>query len=349
MDLSLFEHIELARPGWLWVLLPLALAWLAAATVLRQRMVAASDVPGYGASAQRRYRYPGFGLLLDALRQQPNMLPHVRSGWRMLVLACLLLALAQPEHVGPQLPQPAQRRDLVFIVDNSVAMNLRDYVFDQQRVARLTVLKGVLSRFVDQLRGDRISIVLYADEPYTLVPLTYDHGLVHNALERIGTGLAGRSNAVGDAVALAVKEAGETEARRRVLVLFSSAARPTGTIEPLDAARLAAQRQLRLYTVAIGAGSAAAEERRSSGLIYDPADLARLQTMAEITGAEAYVTTDTRELNAAIATIGRLETDPVAVEPRYVRRPLYQWPLLAGGLLLSVAQLGALLRRRQWS
>ena len=348
MALSAFGSIHLAQPLWLWLLLPLLLGWGITAVLLRRRPSPPDDLPGHSPSPWGRFRHPGFPLLIEALRRSHQPVRRPRGAWQVLVLACLLLALAQPERLGSQLPEPAQRRDLVFIVDNSVAMNLRDYVFEQQRIDRLTVLKGVLRQFTDKLRGDRISVVLYADRPYTMVPLTHDHNLVRGVLARMETGLAGRTNAVGDAVALAVKEAGEAQNRRRVLVLFSSAARPTGTIEPLDAARLAARQQVRLYTVAIGAGSAAAEERRGSGLIYDPADRARLQAMAQITGGESYLATDTRGLAAAVETIGRLETEPSAAQPRYLRQPLYQWPLLAGVLVLTLAQIGALAGGRQW-
>ncbi len=349
MALNALADIHFARPEWLWAMVPVLATWIALPKLLRQRRRTGADLPGYSASPAARYRHPRVDTLIGALHGlQASRFPQ-RGWWQALVLACLLVALAQPERIGAQLPQPAQHRDIVFIVDNSVAMNLRDYLFEGQRVNRLTVLKGVLNRFVDKLPGDRISLVLYADKAYTMVPLTYDHQLIHAMLSRIETGLAGRSNAVGDAVALAVKEAGDNGTRRRILVLLSSAARPTGTIGPLDAARLAARQKLPLYTIVIGAGTAAAEERRDSGLIYDPADQARLQTMAQITGAASYVAADTRALSAAIAAIGKLETDPVTDKPRYFQTPLYQWSLLAALSVLTVAQLIALFGRRQWN
>lgn len=349
MELSLFAALQLAHPAWLWLLVPVLL--IGAGWYLRPRrsVAQAGHLPGYSRAGQGRYRHPRFALLIEALAREPQSARPLHAAWRLAVLACLVLALAQPERIGPKLPEPAQRRDIVFIVDNSVAMNLRDYVLDRQRVERLAVLKGMLHRFVNKLPGERISVVLYADRAYTLVPLTYDHGLVHAMLNRIDTGLAGRSNAVGDAVALAVKEASEAPDRRRILVLFSSAARPTGTIGPLDAARLAAQHQLQLYTVAIGAGNAEAEERRRSGLIYDPADVAQLQSMAHITGARSYLTTDTRELATAIEAIAQTEQKPAQQQPRYAREPLFQWPLLAGLGLLSLAQLGSLTGWRRWT
>lgn len=345
MDLNAWSTLHWAQPAWLWAL-PALVALGVWTTRTGAEAAVDSGLPGHGGSTRDRFRHPRLDLLAAAQSEAGRPARRQFGLWRLLALACVVLALAQPQLRGAQLPESAQRRDLVFVVDNSVAMNLRDYQFQGQRVDRLTVLKGVLNRFVDKLHGDRISVILYADNAYTLVPLTHDHDLVRSLLARVDTGLAGRSNALGDAVALAVQEADTQSRRRRALVLFSSAARPTGTISPLDAARLAAQRQLPLYTVAIGAGSSAAAETRSSGLIYDPSDRARLQAMARITGAESYVATDTADLEAAVAAIARLETEPDAAEPRYRLQSLYPWPLALGMLLLSVAQLRSLWRGR---
>lgn len=337
--------VQFAHPGWLWLLPLLAIA----GALLLRRTERRHDLPGHSNSARGRFRFPRLGLVAQAAQSVDSPSKAYGGLWRLLVLACLVLALAQPEQAGKRLPEPSQRRDIVFIVDNSIAMNLRDYVFEQQRVSRLAVLKGVLNRFLDKLPGERVSVILYADRAYTLVPLTFDHALVRSVLNRIDTGLAGRTNAIGDAVALAVKEAAGATERHRVLVLFSSAARPTGSIPPLQAARLAADRQLPLYTVAIGAGSAAAREPGATGLIYDPAELNQLRTMAEITAAHAYLATDTGELATAIESISRLERQPIAPEARFERIPLYHWPLLGGLLLLSVVQLRAALGSRAWS
>jgi len=92
--------------------------------------------------------------------------------------------------------------------------------------------------------------------------------------------MAGRFNAIGDAIALAVKQAtqindktGKINKRKRILVLLTDADQPTGEIEPDVAAQLAKNANLPLYTIAIGATSLAAEESRLGGLLYSPVDI----------------------------------------------------------------------------
>lgn len=337
----MISNIELTHPAWLWLLVGFALT----AFILKRyqknqddetRLENLSVLPGRG---NIRHKHPLFFLLKQSTKTGPR--PHrvPKNWWQWVVLTCLVLALTQPVRTGKVLPEPPQRRDIVFIVDASVSMILRDYLLDGQRIDRMTLLKSVLNRFVDGLHGDRLSVIVYADQAYTMVPPTRDHNLVKTMLSRIKTGVAGRSNAMGDAIALAVKHAGKDPQRRRVLILFSSGARPTGEVTPEDIAALAAEMKLTLYSIAIGAGNATAEEQRIAGLIYDPADFARLENLAKTTGGRFFPTGDAESLTKAIADVAKIETNPVKPPPRHERRTLYQWPLAAGLLLLTLVQL----------
>ena len=70
----------------------------------------------------------------------------------------ILLSLAQPYRLGPELPKPQQYRDIVFIVDSSVNMVLRDYVVNDQRIDRMSMLKIVLNHFIKQLDGIGLAV-----------------------------------------------------------------------------------------------------------------------------------------------------------------------------------------------
>jgi Ca-activated chloride channel family protein len=320
--------IELVQPQWLWLLPALIVLRLIIA-----KLPVASRRP---AVTQTRFVHPLIHLITKT--------GITRSGgrwtqlWQWLVIAGLILALAQPVRIGEQLPQAPQRRDIVLIVSTSVSMVLRDYVSDGKRIDRMTLLKGVLARFIHDLPTDRFAIIVYADAPYTLVPLTGDHRLLTRMIGRIHTVLAGRSNAMGDAIALAVKEAQPASRQPRALVLFTDAALSGGTITPEAAAQLAARAHLPLYTVAIGAPSAGAEEQRRAGLIYHPADLERLRRLAARTGGHAYWAGDSNALSAAARDIAGRVPQAAKLPPRHLRLPLYQWPLLAALGLLALVQ-----------
>lgn len=328
--------IELANPEWLWLLPALA----AGALLWRYHGREQHDtgLSGGGGSSRLVFVHPLARLLREVSFRRPGRgLLWTVAIW--VSLAGLVLALAQPVRIGEKRPDPLPDRDIVFIVDASVSMMLRDYVLDGERVDRLAVLKGLLDRFAQQMHGDRLSVIVFAESAYTLVPLTRDQGLVRHMLARIQTGVAGRYDAVGEAIALAVKEAGRAPGRRRLLVLFTDVYRPTGAIHPDAAAELAAQAGLPLYTVSIGARGLEAGEPRVSGLIYQPVDVALLGDLAERTGAESFRADDIRGLERALRTIEQRAQEPVARQPRYYREPLYQWPLLTALMVLSAAQL----------
>jgi Ca-activated chloride channel family protein len=147
-------------------------------------------------------------------------------------------------------------------------------------------------------------------------------------------------------VALAVKEADKSPERRRILVLISDASQSSGNITTQSAAGLAANSGLPLYTVAVGAGTYDAEEIRTSGLIYHPANLELMKKLAESTGAQSYQAGDTASLEQAITDISSAEQYTAELAPQYYRQTLYQWPLLAALLILTLFQLIRLLQRQ---
>lgn len=330
--------ILLEHPAWLWLLPALAaVAWL-------WRRLGGPGEPATLAAGQagtRRFLHPLAHLL-------PRDGAAAGKRWRLVTawagLALLVLALAQPVRLGERLPEPPRQRDIVFIVDTSVGMLLRDYTLAGERLTRMDMLKRLLDELVQGLAGDRIGVVAFGESAHTLVPLTADHALVRSQLARLESGLAGRFKAIGAAVAQAVQAARRVQGgERRLLVLLTDGQQPTGAIAPLAAAQLAADEGLALYTVAIGATSYAAAEEGAGNLIYHPADLELLRAMAAQTGARAYHADGSAALAAAIRDI---TARPAAADdrpPRHRRLPLYPWPLLAAALLLLA---GMLPRRR---
>jgi len=331
-------HYELLlmRPGWLWLLLPvlsiLLLYWWRPAV-----FGAAGPSAGPGAEAVQ-LRHPLIGLLGSVGLQQRKT--RAALPFYFLVIACLSVSLSEPVLRGERLPDPPPERDIVFIVDTSIAMILRDYLLEGRRIDRMTLLKGVLDHMVQRLDGDRIGIIVFGEHAYTLVPLTRDQALLRAMLKRIEPGIAGRFNALGEAIALAVKHtrsaaAGEPK-RRRILVLLSASGSPTGTIDAHAAAELAADEGLPIYAIAVGAAGKAAEEARNTGLVYQTADLQRLQRLASLTGAQAFRAGDSAALEQALRDIVRRDSNQAARPPRYLTQPLYHWPLLLALLLLSL-------------
>ena len=258
----------------------------------------------------------------------------------------LIVALAGPVQIGNKLPDPPRQRDIVFIVDTSVSMVLKDYILNNKRIDRMNVVRSTLNNFIKNLKGDRVSIIAFADTPHVLVPLTSDTYLLQSMLLRLRTGIAGRSSAPGNAIALAIKQIRKQSNRHQIMVLLTDAALPIGSISPMQAANIAADAGLALYTVAVGADTYDAEEQRTTGLVYHPADRELLEKMAIATGAKPYLAGDSASLQSAIADIEQQQTYQQKIGDRFHKHSLHHWPILLALILLCLYQLRTVMWKR---
>jgi len=311
--------LQLGNPLWL-VLLPLTLLPL-------WRGLAARPVEGH----HTWLRHPdAAGLGAASGGRGTGMIPWLR----VAALALALLALAQPRSPGEFIPEPAQGRDLVLVVDASGSMLVRDYRAEGRPVSRLEVLQGVVTRFIGAREGDRFALIALAEEAATLVPLTPDRSLVAQQLARLRAGMLGDDTALGDGLALALRQF-EDGGVRPAVILFSDGESNAGIVRPTEALALARAAGVVLYTVEITGGAPLEIPEGEPGL----AD------MAETTGGRYFHATSTADLEAVVAAIDRLETAEAG--PLTGERLWRQWyPLPLGGALVLLALGGVLALRR---
>ena len=332
---------QLNQPAWL-LLIPLVFLLIFLPQLIKRKYLAKSVQANLASSKNEHqiFYHPlidiiSFNYKTEKIKSTPTL-------FYLFILILFIIALCQPVHIGKKLPDPPKERDIIFIVDTSVSMILRDYFLNGQRIDRMTLLKGMLGDFIKQLKGERMSIIVFGDHAYTLVPLTSDQHLLQSMLARVEVTMAGRFNAIGEGIALAVKNSTQhltqESKRKTTLVLLTDADQPTGTIEPVAAAMLAKNAQLPLYSIAIGATNIAAEEKIKGGLLYSPADLNLVKKLSGITGAESYRAENQQALNNAIQSITSHGTNIRKIKPVYENKPLYSWFLILAFLLFSFRQ-----------
>lgn len=306
-------------PYWL-LLIPAFVGYL---LVMRQRAYS-DDLEG----SPLTLTHPRLGAVLFTA-QNPGRARH--SMWyRHGATLLLCVALAQPQSVGDWIPETPEGRDIVLLLDASVTMSIRDFELDGQPVERLTVLKGIMQRFVENRPEDRFGVVVFGSKASTLVPPTFDHGLVSASLNRIQAGIAGDNTAIGDVLGLALKQVKLQGRARPALILVTDGDNTAGDMRPAEAVELARRMSVPVYSVQIGGDVTESSSASANTEILEPG----LRDIAELTGGQYYIAGNSNALNAVIQDIGALEKS--IVRPA-TRRAVTQWYLVP--LLLALALL----------
>lgn len=317
--------------AWPWLLLALPLPYLARLLPSAEQDSAALRVPFFitltelADNARPVARRPVF-------RALPWLI------WILLVVAC-----ARPQWVDEGMELPSSGRDLLVAVDISGSMRIPDMVLGGKQADRLTMIKQVLTRFLVRREGDRIGLILFGLRAYLQAPLTFDRATVQHFLNDAEIGLAGDGTAIGDAIGLAVKRLHERPEQNRVLILLTDGANNSGEIAPVQAAKLAAEAGVRIYTIGVGADELVMNDPIFGERVVNPSedlDEKTLSEIARLTGGRYFRARDTEKLEQIYGLLDKLE--PVLGDSETFRpaKALYMWPL---GLALLLTGLRLLL------
>jgi len=267
-------------------------------------------------------------------KQWPILLASL--AWFCLVVACM-----RPQWMGEPIEQAVSGRDLMLAVDLSGSMEAKDFIVNDRPVDRLTATKNVASEFIKRRAGDRLGLILFGTQAYLQTPLTFDRATVITLLNESALGLAGENTAIGDAIGLAVKRLRKQKTESRVLILLTDGANTAGEVTPLKAAELAADNNLKIYTIGIGADEMIIRSFFGSRKVNPSGDLDEktLKAIADKTGGRYFRARNTEELNKIYQLLDELE--PVEKDKQYFRpkTELYHWILAIALLLASIISL----------
>ncbi|BCG66001.1 MAG: Ca-activated chloride channel homolog [Methyloprofundus sp.] len=323
--------------AWPWLLLLLPLPWL-----IRR------FAPAANTAEQAALKVPFLDDFNVAEAQNTVATNKPWLLWLAIAAWCLLVfASMRPQWLGEPIEQGISGRDLMLAVDLSGSMEERDFIVGKQRVDRLTATKKVASEFIERRIGDRIGLILFGTNAYLQTPLTFDRKTVQILLNEAFITLAGESTAIGDAIGLAVKRLKGQKADSRVLILLTDGANTAGKVTPIKAAELAADYQLKIYTIGIGADEMVVRSFFGSQRVNPSRDLDEktLTAIAEKTGGQYFRARDTDELKQIYQLLDELE--PVEKDKQFFRprSELFYWPL---ALALVLATMISMMRLR-WS
>lgn len=290
------SSLEFISPNWFWILpLPFLVYWL---------------TPAYR-TKRTAIKVPFFDLLIKALGEEPSegATQLKPSWWQRIILLiswlCIVIALAQPHMLGEPQVRKSMGRDVMVAVDLSGSMSERDFTdTDGKTVDRLEAAKSVLRDFVKEREGDRLGLILFGDAAYVQTPFTADHDAWLTLLDQTEVAMAGESTALGNAIGLAIKTFEQSSKddpgskREKVVIVLTDGNDTASFVEPIDAAKVAAAKGVRIHVIAMGDPSTVGEQALDMDVIND---------IAKNTGGEAFQAKDREGLQKAYDDINKLE------------------------------------------
>ncbi len=260
-----------------------------------------------------------------------------------LALAMLILTAARPQKGLEEHRTTTEVVDIVLLVDLSTSMEAIDLSTAGNQMNRLDAAKKVIAEFVGQRPADRIGMVGFAALPYTVSPLTLDHGWLLQRLEGLQTGSLEDGTAIGSAIASAVNRLRESDAESRLIILLTDGMNNRGSITPENAAQAAKAMGIRIYTVGAGSrGTALYPVTTPFGqktFTRRPVEIDEetLKRIADITGGRYFRATDMNELEQVYSEIDSMEKTEIDIEA-YTQYEEHFAPFLLVGLAALVIE-----------
>jgi Ca-activated chloride channel homolog len=271
---------------------------------------------------------------------------------RWLILALLIIALAQPRLTRSETKVTASGVDIVVALDLSGSMASEDFEVGRERLNRLAMAKEVLKKFIEKRPTDRIGIVAFATQAYIASPLTLDHEFLLQNLARLELGtIDDTRTAIGSGLSTAINRLRELKSKSKIVILMTDGQNNAGKVAPLTVAEAAKTLGVKVYTIGVGMRGMAPMPQylggRKIGYQMQPVDIDEdtLQKIASMTGGKYYRADNSQKFQAIYAEIDKLEKTEADVKKFAHHDELFAWVITPGlGLLL----LEVLLRHTLW-
>ncbi len=273
--------------------------------------------------AQRRrhkyaVRYASLSLVKEALGKGPGIRRHIPPALFLLALAVMIVGLARPQAV---VTLPKHEGTIILTIDVSGSMQA-----DDVKPSRMEAAKDAARAFVQkQPQGVRLAVVSFTDNAFVVQAPTTDRDTVIAAINRlqpqrgtaIGRGLLTSLDAIFETNLSSTIDAPpnarttpvatptplpQGEYAPAIIILLTDGESNVGP-EPVEVAREAAKRRVRVYTIGVGTaeGTILRIQGRSVRTRIDEAGLKRI---AELTDGDYYNATNENDLHTIYDKLG---------------------------------------------
>lgn len=257
---------------------------------------------------------------------------------RFLALVLIIFAFAQPQSPQGRGQRTSDGIDILLILDISESMLAEDF----KPANRLQAAKDVIREFLNHRKSDRIGLIVFAGESFTLCPLTLDYQALGALLRDLAVEFIKDGTAIGDAVASAADRLRDSTAKSKVAILLTDGENNAGEIDPITAAQVAKALGIKIYTIGMGKEGGApipyidpifGKQYRE---ILSYVDERTPKRIAEITEGKYFRATDRQKLSQIYEEINQLEKTEIEATEFIHYKPLAIYLLFPAILLLTL-------------
>lgn len=265
-----------------------------------------------------------------------NLLRHIGFVFRILAIALVIVALARPQTRYDEELKTGEGIDIIICMDVSGSMLAQDLLPDRMEAA-----KQMAANFVDQRTTDRVGVVIFSGESFTLVPLTTDKAVLKTQIFNIQRGLLEDGTAIGDGLGVSVDRLKDSKTKSKIIILLTDGEDQGGRIDPLAGKELAKAYNIRVYTIGVGtegyapvpvpdnAGGTTTRQQKVN------IDEKLLRLIAEETGGLYFRARDNESLQRIYNEIDKLEKSRIQVTAlRHYTERFFPFAIAAAILLL---------------
>ncbi|MCU0452984.1 MAG: VWA domain-containing protein [Bacteroidetes bacterium] len=170
----------------------------------------------------------------------------VKQGLLLLAIACLVLALANPQ-IGTRLEEVKREGiDLFVALDVSLSMKAEDV-----RPSRLEKAKRDVSQLLRKLAGDRVGLIVFAGDAFVQFPLTADYAAADLFISTVDVeSVPTPGTMIGSAIEKALDSFTKDQPTQKAIVIVSDGENTEGDV--LGAVEKASAAGVKVYTIGMG-------------------------------------------------------------------------------------------------
>lgn len=244
-----------------------------------------------------------------------NIVQKIMPWLQALAYISFILAMARPQRIWKEEKIKANAIDIFLAIDLSSSMLAQDFKPD-----RISVSKEVAQRFIDKRKYDRLGLAVFAGESYTRCPLTTDHEVLKKFMQDLSIGRLEDGTAIGMGLSAAVNRLKSSTTKSKIIILLTDGVNNSGYIDPMTAAQVAKEYNIKVYAVGVGSMGEALTPvtRRGDGqYVFAMArveiDEKLMTQVSELTGGKYFRATDEAALQKIYDEIDKLEKTEVEV------------------------------------